>query len=146
MDVTGQDLGSDGSIVEPSFGRAPALHRDDRMEKAADDAAANPWWLYLLACRDGRSYAGIARDVEARFAAHVRGKGAKFTRANPPLQVLGARPYATKSQALRAEYALKQLEPAAKRRWAARWPWRAGCAVPVRGGRGGSVSLEPRPA
>ncbi|AMN46566.1 hypothetical protein ACG33_05530 [Steroidobacter denitrificans] len=93
-------------------------------EAAGAAAAACRWWLYLLVCRDGRSYAGIARDVQARFAAHVRGKGAKFTRANPPLRVLGARPYATKSQALRAEYALKQLDPAAKRRWAARWQWR----------------------
>jgi len=42
------------------------------------------WWLYLLVCRDGRTYAGIATDVAARFAAHSRGKGAKFTRSNPP--------------------------------------------------------------
>jgi predicted GIY-YIG superfamily endonuclease len=40
------------------------------------------WWLYLLECRDGRTYAGIATDVAARFAAHSRGKGAKFTRSN----------------------------------------------------------------
>jgi hypothetical protein len=34
------------------------------------------WWLYLLQCRDGRTYAGIATDVAARFAVHSRGKGA----------------------------------------------------------------------
>jgi putative endonuclease len=38
------------------------------------------WWLYLLVCRYGRTYAGIATDVAVRFAAHSSGKGAKFTR------------------------------------------------------------------
>jgi putative endonuclease len=79
------------------------------------------WWLYLLACRDGRTYAGIALDVEARFAAHVAGKASKFTRANPPLRILGAQAFATKSEALRAEHALKQLTPAGKLAWAQRW-------------------------
>ena len=122
--MIGQDFGSDGSIVGSGLEPDPAFDGNDCMKEAAgvDDAAAQ-WWLYLLACRDGRSYTGIARDVEVRFAAHARGKGAKFTRANPPLRILGARPYTTKSQALRAEYALKQLEPDAKRRWAARWRW-----------------------
>lgn len=76
------------------------------------------WWLYLLECRDGRTYAGIATDVAARFAAHTRGKGAKFTRSNPPVRVLGARAFATKSQALRAESALKKLDRTQKLVWA----------------------------
>ena len=66
-------------------------------------------------------YAGIALDVEARFAAHVAGKASKFTRANPPLKILGAQAFATRSEALRAEHALKQLKPAAKLAWAQRW-------------------------
>jgi putative endonuclease len=76
------------------------------------------WWLYLLVCRDGRTYAGIATDVEARFAAHCRGKGAKFTRSNPPVRVLGARPFAGKSEALKAEAALKKLDRTKKLAWA----------------------------
>ncbi|MDY6945610.1 MAG: GIY-YIG nuclease family protein [Pseudomonadota bacterium] len=76
------------------------------------------WWLYLLACRDGRTYVGIATDVEARFAAHSSGKGAKFTRSNPPLRVLGARAYASKSDALKAEAALKKFARARRIAWA----------------------------
>ena len=76
------------------------------------------WWLYLLACRGGRTYAGIAIDVNARFAAHRTGKGAKFTRANPPQKILGAQSFASRSEALKAEYALKQLDRAAKLAWA----------------------------
>ena len=80
------------------------------------------WWLYLLACADGRTYAGIALDVTARFRLHVAGKAAKFTRANRPLRVLGAQPFTTRSQALQAEHALKQLKKPAKLQWARRWP------------------------
>jgi putative endonuclease len=76
------------------------------------------WWLYLLVCRDGRTYAGIATDVAARFAAHSSGKGAKFTRANPPVRVLGAHLFASKSEALKAEAALKRLGRAQKLAWA----------------------------
>lgn len=80
------------------------------------------WWLYLLACADGRTYAGIALDVAARFRLHAAGKASKFTRANKPLRVLGAQPFESRSLALRAEYALKQLKKPAKLRWARRWP------------------------
>ena len=76
------------------------------------------WWLYLLVCRDGRTYAGIATDIAARFAAHSSGKGAKFTRSNPPVRVLGAQAFATRSEALKAEAALKKLRPAQKLAWA----------------------------
>ena len=68
-----------------------------------------PYWLYLLECEDGSFYAGIALDVEQRFIRHVLGRGARYTRAHTPLRVLAARCYASKGEALKAEYALKQL-------------------------------------
>jgi len=80
------------------------------------------WWLYLLACEDGRTYAGSALDVHARFKLHVLGKAAKFTRANRPISILGAQAFASKSEVLKAEHALKQLERAEKLAWALRNP------------------------
>lgn len=77
-----------------------------------------PWWVYLLACADGRTYAGIATDVQARFRLHQSGKGAKFTRSNRPVRILGMRAFASRSEALKAEHALKQLTVAAKLSWA----------------------------
>jgi len=82
------------------------------------------WWLYLLACKDGRTYVGIALDVKARFALHASGKGAKFTRANPPRKILAAQAFETRSEALKAEYALKQLDRAARLEWARQRPFR----------------------
>ena len=81
-----------------------------------------PWWLYLLICRDGRTYAGIATDVATRFAAHSSGKGAKFTRSHPPVRVLGAQPFASKSAALKAEAALKKLDRPQRLAWAQQCP------------------------
>lgn len=79
------------------------------------------WSLYLLACADGRTYAGIAIDVDARFALHASGKGAKFTRSNPPVKILAVQPFATKGEALRAEIQLKSLPKPQKLAWARRW-------------------------
>lgn len=79
---------------------------------AADSDVATaepPYWLYLLECEGGVYYAGIALDVERRFFQHVFGLGAKFTRARPPLRVIAARAYESRSAALRAELQLKAL-------------------------------------
>jgi putative endonuclease len=82
-------------------------------------ARAEKWWLYVLECRRGVLYTGIAKDVKARFAAHLSGKGAKFTRANRPVAILAKAALRSRGQALRAEYALKQLPRADKLRWCA---------------------------
>lgn len=73
-----------------------------------------PYWLYLLECEGGVLYAGIALDVERRFFQHVFGRGARFTRARPPIRVLAAREYPDKGAALRAELQLKALPRAEK--------------------------------
>ena len=74
-----------------------------------------PWFVYLLECRDGSLYTGIAVDVARRYAQHVSGKGARYTRANPPVKVLASFPYPDRSTASRAEHAIKRLKPACKR-------------------------------
>ncbi len=72
------------------------------------------WTLYLLECANGAYYAGITTDVTVRFAAHVSGKGARYTRANPPLRIVAQREYPDRSSASRAEWQLKQLPREAK--------------------------------
>jgi len=67
------------------------------------------WCLYLLECKGGAYYAGITNDLEARFAAHKEGRGARYTRANPPLRILATKPYADRSAASIAEAQLKQI-------------------------------------
>ena len=75
------------------------------------------WWLYVLECQGGVLYTGIAKDVDARFAAHLAGTGAIFTRLNRPLRILARATMPTRSAALRAEYAFKQASRADKLEW-----------------------------
>ena len=89
------------------------------MSAAGVDAEAateisKPYTLYLLECVGGRFYAGIARDVEKRFALHQAGKGAAFTRGWPPVRILATKEFDGKGEALSAEYQLKQLPKARK--------------------------------
>lgn len=88
-----------------------------RVACESDDATdgAKPWFVYVLECRDGSLYTGIAIDVHARYQLHAAGKGARYTRSHPPARVLAAFAHADRSSASKAEYAIKQLSPAAKR-------------------------------
>jgi putative endonuclease len=76
---------------------------------SAAPPAELPWLLYLLECESGAYYAGITTDLDRRFAQHVFGIGARYTRANPPTCVLAVMEFADRSSASRAEAALKKL-------------------------------------
>ncbi|MBI1260675.1 MAG: GIY-YIG nuclease family protein [Rhizobiales bacterium] len=79
------------------------------------ETVSRPWFVYLLQCGDGSIYTGITTDIARRLAMHESGKGAKYTRMRGPLTLLGLEAYPDRSSASRAEYAIKQLSPAAKR-------------------------------
>ena len=73
------------------------------------------WFVYLIECQDGSLYTGVAVDVDRRYAEHAAGKGARYTRSHPPRRLLAHFQHPDRSSALKAEYAIKQLSPAAKR-------------------------------
>ena len=75
-----------------------------------------PWFVYLARCSDDTLYCGITNDVAARFVAHNAGKGARYTRARIPIELLVAHRCASKSRALKLEYRVKQLTRAEKQR------------------------------
>lgn len=72
------------------------------------------WCLYLVECANGCLYAGITNDLDARYATHVAGRGARYTRANPPRRLVGSRPYPDRASATRAEHAIRRLPRARK--------------------------------
>jgi putative endonuclease len=72
------------------------------------------YWVYIIECKDGRLYTGIARDVQVRFGLHANGRGARFTRANKPARLVYTERKRTRSGALKREYAIKQLSRAEK--------------------------------
>ena len=71
--------------------------------------AEQVWYLYLIECDDGSLYTGITTDVERRYAQHVAGKGARYTRMKKPVRLVGFRECKSRSEALKAELALKKL-------------------------------------
>ena len=72
------------------------------------------WYLYVLRCGDGTLYTGITTDVQARFAQHQAGKGAKYTRGRGPLVPVYRENCEDMSAAFKREYAIKQLTRAEK--------------------------------
>ena len=74
------------------------------------------WYLYILRCGDGSLYTGITTDVQARFAQHQAGKGAKYTRGRGPLEVVYTEECEDHSAALKRELAVKALSREEKER------------------------------
>jgi len=102
--------------LSPAFGRQ-YIRCSAARHNPGMAPSLRPWFLYLLECRDGSYYAGISTDVDARFAAHQAGKGARYTRARPPLRVLAVREYPDRAAASRAEWQLKQQPRERKLAW-----------------------------
>ncbi len=76
--------------------------------------SAAPYFLYIVRCRDGTLYTGIARDVAARLRAHNEGRGAKYTRGRGPVRLLYRERCGTRAAAQRREWAVKDLTRADK--------------------------------
>ncbi|KYG58653.1 GIY-YIG nuclease family protein [Planococcus maritimus] len=76
--------------------------------------ARNKHFFYVLECGDGSYYAGYTNDLEKRLATHQSGKGAKYTRSRGPLTLIHHESFDTKPEAMKAEYAFKQLSKAEK--------------------------------
>ncbi|ANU15752.1 endonuclease [Planococcus maritimus] len=74
----------------------------------------NEHFFYVLECGDGSYYAGYTNDLEKRLATHQSGKGAKYTRSRGPLTLIYNESFSTKPEAMKAEYAFKQLSKAEK--------------------------------
>jgi len=88
-----------------------------------------PFRKYMIECTGGGIYTGIAKDVQARYEKHVAGKGAKYTRMNPPVRLLCQVEYLNHREAAVAEYEMKQLKRGEKLRWA--WAYGAEFNFPV---------------
>lgn len=73
-----------------------------------------PAYVYMLRCADGSLYTGWTNDLPRRVAAHQSGHGAKYTRGRGPLELVYAESAASKEEALKREYAIKQLKHADK--------------------------------
>ncbi len=66
-------------------------------------------YVYMLRCTDNTLYSGYTTNPQKREEVHNLGKGAKYTRIRLPVKMVYLERYEDKSDALKREYALKQL-------------------------------------
>lgn len=76
--------------------------------------------FYVLECADATLYAGYTNNLAKRVAAHNAGKGAKYTRARGPVTCVYFEEFESKQEAMRAEYAFKQLQRVEKLKYIGR--------------------------
>ena len=65
-------------------------------------------YTYMVECSDGSLYTGWTNNLEKRMVAHNAKKGAKYTRSRTPVKLVYYETFATKEEAMRREYELKQ--------------------------------------
>jgi putative endonuclease len=66
--------------------------------------------VYILRCVDTTLYTGITNDLDKRLHAHNALKsGAKYTKTRRPVTLVHSTSFKTKGEALKKEYAIKQM-------------------------------------
>lgn len=66
-------------------------------------------YTYVVKCSDGTFYTGWTNNLEKRIACHNAGKGAKYTKTRRPVALVYYETFETKEDAMRREYAIKQM-------------------------------------
>ncbi|MCK5196267.1 MAG: GIY-YIG nuclease family protein [Desulfobulbaceae bacterium] len=75
-----------------------------------------PWYVYMVQCRDGSLYTGIAKDLEKRIKEHNSGStGAKYTRSRRPVHLVYQEKVPSRSAAAKREYDIKQMTTVKKK-------------------------------
>lgn len=67
-------------------------------------------YVYILKCNDDSLYTGWTNDLKKRIKAHSNGKGAKYTKARLPVELVYFEEFDDKISAMKREYAIKQLK------------------------------------
>ena len=111
----------EAGAAEEAIGRSASPQDDEGSRAEMSDTSASEHqgnakpatnkhhFMYVIECADGSLYTGYSPDVQARFAAHQAGTGAKYTRGRGPLNLLAIAEFATKHDAMSAEYHFKRL-------------------------------------
>ena len=67
------------------------------------------YFAYIMRCADGTLYTGYTDDIARREAVHNSGRGAKYTRSRLPVKTVYHESFATRSEAMKRECAIKRL-------------------------------------
>lgn len=67
------------------------------------------YYTYIILTEKDTLYCGYTDDVEKRYQAHLSGKGAKYTKAFKPKELVYVKEFSSKSEAQKEEYRIKKL-------------------------------------
>lgn len=84
-----------------------------KKEMVALDQQQNNY-VYIVRCSDQTLYTGWTNQLEKRIEAHNAGKGAKYTKARRPVELVYFETFEHKREALKREYQIKQLKRSEK--------------------------------
>ena len=73
-------------------------------------------YTYILECKDGTFYTGWTNNLEKRLKDHNDGKGAKYTKTRRPVVLAYYEEFATKEEAMKREYMIKQMKRSEKKK------------------------------
>lgn len=73
------------------------------------ESANDTDYTYIVRCKDDSLYTGWTNNLEKRIQNHNDGKGAKYTRARRPVELVYYEKFQTKQEAMRREWEIKQL-------------------------------------
>nr|WP_090174807.1 GIY-YIG nuclease family protein [Eubacterium oxidoreducens] len=66
-------------------------------------------YTYIVKCSDNTYYTGWTNNIDKRIKAHNNGKGAKYTKARRPVELVYLETFATKQEAMKREAEIKKL-------------------------------------
>lgn len=66
-------------------------------------------YVYILKCSDNTLYTGWTNNLDKRIKTHLEGKGAKYTRARLPVEIVYFEEFDDKIKAMKREYEIKKL-------------------------------------
>jgi len=66
-----------------------------------------PWFCYMLQCKDGSLYVGMTNDVAIRVQKHNRGLGPEFTKKRRPVELIWSQEFTDRLAARDREVELK---------------------------------------
>jgi putative endonuclease len=68
-----------------------------------------PWFVYIVECKDKSLYVGITTEIEKRINDHNSGKGCHYTKYRKPVKLLFYEKHKNRSSATKRELEIKKF-------------------------------------
>ena len=65
-----------------------SVARNDLEERSDERSMEGEWFLYIIECRTGELYVGIAKDVNKRVEEHNKGQACRYTKFRNPVKLI----------------------------------------------------------